>query len=113
MGHRRLPTVCDMNKAAAAAAPNFRGLRVAHKRHQGKACPLGRPAIAQELIAKMLTPKVQQLGSLPTAHGPWLPPPACGHRTHVGTCAECQRRQIAKWAAQLQHATAQAVGHTY
>jgi hypothetical protein len=55
----------------------------------------------------MLTPKTHQLGTLPTAHDTWLPAAACGHRTHVGTCAACQRRQMAKWAAQLQQATAQ------
>jgi hypothetical protein len=55
----------------------------------------------------MLTPKTHQLGTLPTAHGTWLPGGYCGHRTHVGTCAVCQRRQMAKWAAQLQQATAQ------
>lgn len=26
---------------------------------------------------------------------------ACGHTTHVGTCAACQRAQLAKWRAQL------------
>jgi hypothetical protein len=26
---------------------------------------------------------------------------ACGHVAHVGTCAECQRIQLAKWQAQL------------
>jgi hypothetical protein len=26
---------------------------------------------------------------------------ACGHTAHVGTCAACQRAQLAKWRAQL------------
>jgi hypothetical protein len=26
---------------------------------------------------------------------------ACGHTTHVGTCAACQRAQLAKWREQL------------
>ncbi len=26
---------------------------------------------------------------------------ACGHTAHVGTCAACQRAQLAKWSAQL------------
>ena len=26
---------------------------------------------------------------------------ACGHKTHVGSCASCQRAQLAKWQAQL------------
>jgi hypothetical protein len=26
---------------------------------------------------------------------------ACGHTAHVGTCAACQRAQLAKWNAQL------------
>jgi hypothetical protein len=26
---------------------------------------------------------------------------ACGHTAHVGTCAQCQRAQLAKWEAQL------------
>jgi hypothetical protein len=26
---------------------------------------------------------------------------ACGHTAHVGTCAACQRAQLAKWQAQL------------
>jgi hypothetical protein len=26
---------------------------------------------------------------------------ACGHPAHVGTCAVCQRAQLAKWRAQL------------
>jgi hypothetical protein len=57
----------------------------------------------------MLTPKTHQLGTMPTAHGTtWLSLPPCGHRTHVGTCTACQRRQLAKWAAQLQQATMQA-----
>jgi hypothetical protein len=25
----------------------------------------------------------------------------CGHTAHVGTCAACQRAQLAKWRAQL------------
>ncbi|HTP22128.1 MAG TPA: hypothetical protein VMJ65_21145 [Solirubrobacteraceae bacterium] len=25
----------------------------------------------------------------------------CGHAAHVGTCAACQRAQLAKWQAQL------------
>jgi hypothetical protein len=60
----------------------------------------------------MLTPKTHQLSNLPTAHGPWLTGASCGHRTHVGTCAECQRRQIAKWGAQLQQAAAQGGSNT-
>lgn len=26
---------------------------------------------------------------------------ACGHTTHVGPCAACQRAQLAKWREQL------------
>jgi hypothetical protein len=26
---------------------------------------------------------------------------ACGHTAHVGTCAACQRAQLAKWREQL------------
>jgi hypothetical protein len=26
---------------------------------------------------------------------------ACGHTAHVGTCAACQRAQLAKWQNQL------------
>jgi hypothetical protein len=26
---------------------------------------------------------------------------ACGHTAHVGTCAACQRAQLAKWRDQL------------
>jgi hypothetical protein len=29
----------------------------------------------------------------------------CGHEGHVGTCAVCQRMQLAKWQAQLAQAT--------
>ena len=29
------------------------------------------------------------------------PAKACGHTAHVGTCAACQRAQLAKWQAQL------------
>jgi hypothetical protein len=61
----------------------------------------------------MLTPNTQQLGTLPTAHGTGVPGATCGHQTHVGTCAECQRRQIAKWAAQLQSATALSTTRTH
>jgi hypothetical protein len=60
----------------------------------------------------MLTPNTQQLGTLPTAHDTVAPGANCGHRTHVGTCASCQRRQISKWAAQLQSATALSTGRT-
>jgi hypothetical protein len=55
----------------------------------------------------MLTPYIQPLGTLPTAHGTSLAGSHCGHRVHVGTCASCQRRQMAKWATQLQQAKAQ------
>jgi hypothetical protein len=61
----------------------------------------------------MLTPKIRQLGTLPTAHGAWPADVACGHRSHVGTCASCQRRQKARWAAQLQQATMQGGGPTH
>jgi hypothetical protein len=61
----------------------------------------------------MLIPKTQQLGTLPTAHGTWLPGAPCGHGTHVGTCAACQRRQMAKWAAQLQQVTAHTGSSTH
>jgi hypothetical protein len=60
----------------------------------------------------MLTPKTQQLGTLPTAHATWLPGAPCGHPMHVGTCAACQRRQMAKRAMQLQEATARAGSRT-
>src|SRR5690242_17482044 len=30
-----------------------------------------------------------------------LQPKACGHARHVGTCAACQRTQLARWEAQL------------
>lgn len=56
----------------------------------------------------MLTPHIQQLGTLPTAHATRLPEAPCGHQKHIGTCAACQRRQIARAAAQLQQATARA-----
>jgi hypothetical protein len=56
----------------------------------------------------MLTPNTRQMSPLPTAHGAWPAAETCDHRGHVGTCAACQRRQIAKWSAQLQQATAQA-----
>jgi hypothetical protein len=56
----------------------------------------------------MLTPRAHQLGTLPTAHGTLLREAPCGHSTHVGTCGACQRRQMAKWEAQLQEANAQA-----
>jgi hypothetical protein len=56
----------------------------------------------------MVTPNTHQLGTLPTAHSAWLQTASCGHPTHVGTCAECQRRQMAKWAAQLEEATERA-----
>jgi hypothetical protein len=29
----------------------------------------------------------------------------CGHRAHVGTCAACQRVQLARWRAQLDEAS--------
>jgi hypothetical protein len=54
----------------------------------------------------MVTPKIDQVGTLPTAHGTSIPEASCGHRRHVGTCPACQRRQMAEWAAQLQQATA-------
>ena len=31
---------------------------------------------------------------------------SCQHSTHVGTCAACQRAQLARWEAQLSHAAA-------
>jgi hypothetical protein len=30
----------------------------------------------------------------------------CGHTRHVGTCAACQRLQLARWRAQLAEAQA-------
>jgi hypothetical protein len=60
----------------------------------------------------MHTPRIQQMSTLPTAHGTWVPGTPCGHRTHIGTCAACQRRQMAKWAAQLQQVTAQTGART-
>jgi len=30
---------------------------------------------------------------------------ACGHVAHVGTCASCQRRQLARWRTQLAEAS--------
>lgn len=30
----------------------------------------------------------------------------CGHIRHVGTCAACQRAQLARWQAQLTQASA-------
>jgi hypothetical protein len=60
----------------------------------------------------MLTPYIQPLGTLPTAHGTSFAGPHCGHSTHVGTCASCQRRQMAKWAAQLKQAQAQGGSRT-
>jgi hypothetical protein len=59
----------------------------------------------------MLTPKIQQLSTLPTAHGEWLPGAHCGHRTPVGTCAACQRRHMAE-VTQLPHDSAQTPGRT-
>jgi hypothetical protein len=32
------------------------------------------------------------------------PPRPCGHARHVGTCAACQRTQLARWHAQLTQA---------
>jgi hypothetical protein len=32
----------------------------------------------------------------------------CGHTRHVGTCAACQRAQLARWRAQLREASSQA-----
>ena len=29
---------------------------------------------------------------------------SCGHARHVGTCAECQRAQLARWSVQLAQA---------
>lgn len=29
---------------------------------------------------------------------------ACGHAEHVGTCPECQRAQLGRWAEQLRQA---------
>jgi hypothetical protein len=52
----------------------------------------------------MLTPKTHTLNTLPTGH-PVVP---CGHHTHVGTCPACQRRQMDRWAAQLDQATPEA-----
>jgi hypothetical protein len=34
------------------------------------------------------------------AHSARAPKP-CGHVRHVGTCAPCQRAQLARWNAQL------------
>lgn len=32
-------------------------------------------------------------------------PRGCGHTRHVGTCGACQRAQLARWHAQLVHAS--------
>jgi hypothetical protein len=37
-----------------------------------------------------------------------VPPRACGHADHHGTCGCCQRAQKARWAAQLAQVTAAA-----
>ena len=52
----------------------------------------------------MRTPSVDAVRTLPTAHEPDRGRP-CGHRVHLGSCAECQRVQLARWAEQLADAS--------
>jgi len=60
----------------------------------------------------MLTPKIQQLGTLPTAHGRWLAGTHCSRGTRACACAACGRRQRAE-VARPPRDSAQATGRTF
>ena len=49
------------------------------------------------------TSSIDATSTLPTAHQPPLHKP-CGHLLHVGSCPQCQRAQLARWADQLTEA---------
>jgi hypothetical protein len=46
------------------------------------------------------TPNVSSISTLPTAHESG-PRKTCGHEVHTGSCPQCQRAQLARWAQQL------------
>jgi hypothetical protein len=48
----------------------------------------------------MRTRNVAAVRTLPSAHEPHRDMP-CRHRVHLGTCPQCQRAQLARWAEQL------------
>ena len=48
----------------------------------------------------MRTPSVETTRTIPTPHAPHREMP-CGHRVHLGSCPQCQRAQLARWAEQL------------
>jgi hypothetical protein len=48
----------------------------------------------------MRTPTVSSISTLPTAHESPLRK-TCGHEGHTGSCPQCQRAQLARWAKQL------------
>jgi len=48
----------------------------------------------------MRTPTVSSISTLPTAHES-VPRKTCGHQVHTGSCPQCQRAQLARWAQQL------------
>jgi hypothetical protein len=48
----------------------------------------------------MHTRSVDAIRTLPSANGPDRDTP-CGHRVHRGSCPQCQRAQLARWAEQL------------
>jgi hypothetical protein len=41
------------------------------------------------------------LEAFPAAHAPRVAIKPCGHLRHIGTCAACQRAQLARWNMQL------------
>jgi hypothetical protein len=47
---------------------------------------------------------VDAIRTLPSAHAPH-PGLPCGHRVHLGSCPQCQRAQLARWAEQLADVT--------
>jgi hypothetical protein len=48
----------------------------------------------------MREPTVNFISTLPTAHESG-PRKTCGHEVHSGSCPQCQRAQLARWAQQL------------
>jgi hypothetical protein len=48
----------------------------------------------------MRTPTVSFISTLPTAHES-APHKTCGHQAHTGSCPQCQRAQLDRWAKQL------------
>jgi hypothetical protein len=52
----------------------------------------------------MHAPSVPATSTSPTAHRGNLYK-RCNHPVHVGTCPQCQRAQLARWAEQLADAT--------